>query len=291
MNRTIVSHKTSLLGQRDDNEDVERIRMNLSPEGKANDPKYAPIDFFVICDGHGGKSVAQFVAPKLEKYFISRHNDFPIAQKKIANIYEHIQKELINSGIANHCGCTALVVIRYLDKYGKENIQVINIGDCRAVLSKKGLALPLSKDHKPIWPDEKRRIDNVNRRHRTNKEIHYEAGDWRIGDLSVSRSFGDLDNTPHVSHVPDVYNYQLQDDDEFIVLACDGVWDVLENHEVVNFVRDHIKNKPDHLSFYKIPGRYPSMEVNETENIARKLASYAIARGSSDNVSVITVFL
>ncbi|AGC02059.1 Serine/Threonine protein phosphatase [Acanthamoeba polyphaga moumouvirus] len=285
--RSIISHKTSLLGLRESNEDVELIEMNLIPQ---ND-KYAPIDLFIVCDGHGGKEVAEFVAPELKKYLMHPGNIYPLSKNKINKIYNSIQNKLINhvDEIAETCGCTALVVVRYLDSSDQENIQIINIGDCRAVLSRSGIAEPLSKDHKPIWPDEKKRIDKVNQKYYPEtREIHFDHGDWRIGDLSVSRSFGDLDNTPHVTHLPDVYNKVLEYGDEFIVLACDGVWDVLQNHEVVNFIKDHQEN--NNIQFYNIPGKYPNDEVANNKNIARKLASYAIAKGSGDNVSVIIIF-
>ncbi|ADO18549.1 putative protein phosphatase 2C [Acanthamoeba castellanii mimivirus] len=288
MPRKITSYKTSLQGLREENEDVELMNLNLLLTGKPNNPKYAPIDLFIVCDGHGGKEVAEYVAPRLNRYIMNNNNTFPLHRQHVAKIYDAIQNELIGKGIARTCGCTALVIIRYMNESKRENIQVINIGDCRAVLCKNGLAIPLNKDHKPIWPDEKRRIDRVNEKYETNEKIHFDAGDWRIGDLSVSRSFGDLDNTPYVTHVPDLFDYQLQSDDEFIIMACDGVWDVLENHEAINFVRDH--RNDNHTEFYSIPGKYPNREAFESDNISRKLASYAIARGSTDNVSVIIIF-
>jgi protein phosphatase 2C len=290
MIRTIHLHKTSQLGLRETNEDVEKYNINLEQDGYPRDNKYAPIDFFVVCDGHGGSSVAEFVAPKLEKHLMKRNIIYPLSHGYICKIYNYIQQELINNpeGIARACGCTALVVVRYLDNYQKENIQVINIGDCRAVLSRKGLAIPLCKDHKPFWSDEKRRIDEINAKYNMKQKIHFDAGDWRIGDLSVSRSFGDLDNTPYLTHIPDSFHYQLQADDEFIIMACDGLWDVIQNHEAVNFVRDHMHN--NNIEYYRIPHKYPTSYSNDTTSIAGKLASYAIAKGSTDNVSILILF-
>jgi serine/threonine protein phosphatase PrpC len=284
-------HVTSQQGRRDSNEDVERYFLNLTPDGVAANKSYAPVDFFVVCDGHGGDLVANFVAPLLQKYFMDSNNMYPITHNFVCKMYDHIQKQLRNhpGKIASMCGCTALVVVRYLDKYFKEFVQVVNIGDCRAVLSRDGLSIPLSKDHKPFWSDEKRRIDLVNKQYGTNQRVHFDAGDWRIGDLSVSRSFGDLDNTPYVSHLPDTFRHRLERTDEFIIVACDGLWDVLQNHEAVNFVRDHVKN--NNIEYYNIDMRYPSPEVASSKCIARKLASYAIARGSMDNVSVMIIFL
>jgi len=289
----IELHKTSLRGARPSNEDVEAYKINLSIHGTSIDPQYAPIDFFVVCDGHGGIEVAEFVVPELQKYFMKRNLRYPLKHAYIVRIYDTIQQKLINHPrrIAHKCGCTALVLVRFMDETKQKHIQVVNLGDSRAVLSRYGIATPLCKDHKPIWSDEKHRIEQVNERCGINRPIHFEAGDWRVGDLSVSRSFGDLDNTPHVTHIPETFEFILETEtiDEFIVLACDGVWDVMENHHVVNFVKDHCHN--NNLQFYQIPHRFPSGEVSTPPNIARKLADYAIAKGSTDNISVLIIFL
>ena len=291
MVKNISLHKTSLCGLRPSNEDAEGYKMNLTSDGNPKNPNLAPIDFFVVCDGHGGSEVAKFVVPILEKQIMMKNNSFPLPYGYIKEIYNNIQDSLIKhpKKIANACGCTALVVIRYLDEKGYPNIQVINIGDSRAVLCRSGLAIPLCKDHKPFWSDEKRRIDYVNKKYNKNLQIHYDAGDWRIGDLSVSRAFGDLDNTPHVTHIPESFNYQLIPEDEFIVLGCDGLFDQLQNHEIINFVRDHYNNNNTEL--YDIADKYPTDEIIQTKNIARKLAEFAICSGSTDNVSILIVFL
>lgn len=291
MHKNISLHKSSLCGCRPSNEDVERYKINLSNSGGCINQNYAPIDFFVVCDGHGGKEVAEFVAPELEKYLTAKEQSYPLHHNNIVKIYNIIQRKLVNhpQKIATNCGCTALVLLRFIDECThKKNIQIINIGDCRAVLSRKGFAIPLSKDHKPFWSDEKKRIDMVNKKYGTNEKIKYDTGDWRIGDLSVSRSFGDLDNVPFVTHIPDSFCYELNDDDEFVVLACDGVFDVMENHDVINFIRDNIQN--NHIDLYEIPGKYNINDNMNIENIARRLANFVIAKGSTDNVSVLIIF-
>lgn len=286
MSRDISLHKTSLCGYRESNEDVEKYNMNLSRNGKKIVSSCSLGDFFVICDGHGGDAVAKYVVNELEKYIMHKKNiTFPLSNNYVVKLYDYIQKKLCDhpDKIAQNCGCTALVVIRYINCNNNKCIQVINIGDSRAVMSRNGLALPLCKDHKPFWPDEKKRIDNVNKQYGTDSKIYFDAGDWRIGDLSVSRSFGDLDNTPYVTHTPDIYYYEITNDDEFIIMACDGVWDVLTSEEAVNFVRDHLYD--NHTDFYGLPN--PSNPSHH--NLARKLAEYAIFKGSLDNVSVMII--
>ena len=297
MPRAISLHKTSQLGLRETNEDVERFVLNLDAVGRPKKSEYAPIDFYVICDGHGGDQVAKFVAPELEKHLTRPNLIYPLEHRYICKIFSYVQDKLTNhpSRIASCCGCTALVLVRYLDKKGRENIQVINIGDCRALLSRDGLAIPLTKDHKPYWPDERTRINYVNRKNPSNvREIMYYSGDYRVGDLSVSKSLGDLDNKPQVSHLPDSYVYKLHPTDEFIIMACDGLWDNIQNHEAVNFVKDHLNNNTDlyklSYKFKKKTLYYPSAEIDQSNNISKKLAHYAIAKGSSDNVSILIIF-
>jgi protein phosphatase 2C len=160
-------------------------------------------------------------------------------------------------------------------------------------LARNGVAIPRTTDHKPSWPKEKMRINKVNLKYGTNEKIHFSHGDFRIGDLSVSRSFGDLDNTPYVTHKPDICKYKIDDEnDEFIVMACDGLWDVMRSEEVVNFVYDHIYNNVDEngTELYVIDNLYPSKKP--TTNIAEKLADFAIAKGlaqdiSGDNITII----
>lgn len=308
-------HTFSACGKRPSNEDVEQYKLNLTADGRIVDPNFAPADFFVICDGHGGNEVAEYIAPKLLKFLMKKELVYPLKHKYIIKVYDHLQKKLIELGIAKQCGCTALVTAIYLDSRNVRNVQIINIGDCRAVISKSGLANSLSIDHKPSWPDEKKRIDKVNSDLGLNKKIWLDVytdnkgnvigEDYRIGTLSVSRAFGDIVDTPHVTHIPDIFNYQLSTKDEFIVMACDGVWDVLGNEEVVNFVRDHRTN--NHIKMYDNPYnpfkgsvdressdsrfKYPPQKFKNSKNIAEKLALYAIAKGSTDNVSVIIIFL
>jgi hypothetical protein len=96
--------------------------------------------------------------------------------------------------------------------------------------------------------------------------------DWRVKDLSLSRAFGDLECTPYVSHLPQVYRYKISNDDNFLIKACDGLWDVVSNQDAVDFILDLKKNK------------------NFKGNYSKSLCDYAYAKGSLDNVTVIVYF-
>ena len=103
--------------------------------------------------------------------------------------------------------------------------------------------------------------------------------DPRIKGLSVSRAFGDLDATPYVTHVPEIFNYKVNADSKFVILGCDGVWDVFNNQDAVDFVLNEMKKD------YKY-----NIESSNVKNIAKKLAEEAINKGSTDNISVMILF-
>ena len=144
---------------------------------------------------------------------------------------------------------------------------MINVGDSRGVLCKhNNSVLQLTEDHKPNDVNEKKRISQLG------GKIYYDGYDWRIKDLSLSRAFGDIEAKPYVSHLPQIYRYKLNDNDKFVIFACDGLWDVLSNKKAVNFV-------------------LKLQQMNFKGNIAAKLAEYAILEGSYDNVTVVILFL
>ena len=102
--------------------------------------------------------------------------------------------------------------------------------------------------------------------------IKFDGVDWRIGDLSLSRAVGDVDNTPYVTHRPEVFRFRLNKKDRFIIFACDGLWDVVSNTDAVKFVTNLLNSQ------YK-------------GNIAKKLAEHAYKVGSYDNITVSILYL
>jgi len=143
--------------------------------------------------------------------------------------------------ISLYTGCTASAVIIEGDK-----IYASNAGDSRAVLCKKGVAYPLSIDHKPDLDTERTRI--------------YKAEGWvtdgRVkGNLNLSRSLGDLEYKQNkklsaaeqmITAYPDVVIENLTPDCEFIIIGCDGVWDCKTNQEACDFVSQRLKIDPNY---------------------------------------------
>lgn len=132
-------------------------------------------------------------------------------------------------------GCTAVVAL-----IEKQTLLVANAGDSRCVVSESGKAVAMSYDHKPTDAAEHSRI--------------IKAGgyvlDGRVnGSLNLSRAIGDMEykQTSHLSAAeqavtafPDVRQIQLGSSSEFMILACDGIWDVLNNQQAVDFVRQRL---------------------------------------------------
>lgn len=114
------------------------------------------------------------------------------------------------------------------------------MGDSRAIASINGCVQELSHDHKPNNEQEMKRISA--------------AGGWvefnRVnGNLALSRALGDFvfkrNETKKaeeqiVTALPDIEIKDITKDHEFLVLACDGIWDVMSNEEVLEFVRTRI---------------------------------------------------
>lgn len=137
-------------------------------------------------------------------------------------------------------GCTATTAI-----IADNKIYVANAGDSRTVLGIKGIAKALSFDHKPSNEGERARINAAGG--------FVESG--RVnGNLALSRAVGDFDfkrrsDLPPEEQVvtvfPDVMEHTISPDDEFLVLACDGIWDCMHSQEVIEFVRRGIAEKQD----------------------------------------------
>lgn len=194
--------------------------------------------FFGVFDGHGGVKVAHYAGNNLHKKVVtqstySRGNVSEALRQAFLSLDEEMMKdESLKDDLA---GTTAVVVLL---KDGK--MFCGNVGDSRAVASVAGEVEQLSFDHKPSNEAESRRITA--------------AGGWvefnRVnGNLALSRALGDFVFKKNekkraeeqiVTAYPDVIEKPITPDHEFIILACDGIWDVLTNQEVVDFVRARI---------------------------------------------------
>ncbi|CAH3173251.1 unnamed protein product [Porites lobata] len=136
-------------------------------------------------------------------------------------------------------GTTAIVAVL------RENqLTVANVGDSRCVLCRNGIALEMSTDHKPEDEHE------LNRIHKAGGKVTCEG---RVnGGLNLSRALGDHSyklqtelsaHEQQITAVPDVRQTQITEADEFMVIACDGIWNVKGSQEVVDFVSDRLREQ------------------------------------------------
>jgi serine/threonine protein phosphatase PrpC len=140
-------------------------------------------------------------------------------------------------------GCTSVVTLRVGNL-----LYCANAGDSRAVLCRKdGVAYALSEDHKPTSSIEIARIEKAGGFVNVNGRIN--------GNLNLSRSIGDMKykqvgtlmpSEQMITAEPDVTVTEILATDKFFVLACDGVWDVLSNQEICDFISERLfpTNKP-----------------------------------------------
>lgn len=260
-------YSKSKTGMRKSNEDRSTIFLN----GDNHDNTKQPIDMFCVYDGHGGNHVSNILSNMFPKFFWDKRVIYPLKKPQVKKICEGVQKILIDnfSTKTKECGSTCLMVVKF--KHNENDyLNILNIGDSRAIICSGTEAMQLTVDHKPLNPIEKQRIIEQG------GKIYYDGTDWRVDNLSLSRAFGDT-SSKFTPPIPDLFIRKLSKNDKFMVLACDGLWDVLDNQTVVNFI----------LHFcYDEKG----VRINENLDIANKLATFAISQGSSDNITVIIVF-
>eukprot|EP00804_Cyclotella_cryptica_P017009 CCRYP_003261-RA/>CCRYP_003261-RA protein AED:0.32 eAED:0.32 QI:0/0.83/0.71/1/1/0.85/7/661/583 len=185
----------------------------------------SPITWLAVFDGHGGASASQFCSDWLSSYV--RKNDFFPKQLPLAmqTAFTKIDSDFVSSGNLDGSTACACAVIGY------EKVICCNAGDSRAIIVKRdGSVVALSEDHKPGRNDETKRINDLGGR-----VIYW--GRWRVeGVLAVSRSIGDAKLKPYVTAEPDIVEHNIGEDDMFLVIASDGVWDTMTSDLVAKFV-------------------------------------------------------
>ncbi|KAJ7281227.1 hypothetical protein O6H91_10G062000 [Diphasiastrum complanatum] len=218
------------------------------------------VGLFGIFDGHGGSRAASYVKENLFKTLLKHPMFVTDTSHGIAEAYKQTDLEYLASSADDQLsddGSTALIAVLVGDK-----LIIANLGDCRAVLSKAGEAVPLSSDHKPVRLDERMRIEEAG------GVVQWEAGCWRVGGiLAVSRAFGNRRLKEFVSADPEIQELVIKEDVDFLVIASDGLWDLIQNQDAINLVKS----------------------IADAEAAAIRLAEEAFRRGSIDNITCIVV--
>ncbi|CAA3007717.1 probable phosphatase 2C 47 [Olea europaea subsp. europaea] len=221
---------------------------------------------FLIClqvfDGHGGVDAASFTRKNILK-FITEDTHFPSGVKRaVRNAFIKVDHALADAkSLDPSSGTTALTALIL-----ERTMIIANAGDSRAVLGKRGRAIELSKDHKPDCTSERLRIEKLG-------GVIYDG--YLNGQLSVARALGDWHmkgfkgSKCPLSSEPELEEVVITEEDEFIIIGCDGLWDVMSSQCAVTIVRKEL------------------MLHNDPEKCSQELVREALKRNTSDNLTVI----
>ncbi|XP_054821255.1 probable protein phosphatase 2C 27 isoform X2 [Prosopis cineraria] len=227
------------------------------------------ISFYGVFDGHGGESAAVFARDQLPRVIIE-DADFPVElEKVVTRSFLRTDAEFAETcslGSSLSSGTTAFTAIIF-----GRSLLVANAGDCRAVLSRRGRAIEMSKDHKPLCMKERKRVESLG---------GFIDDDYLNGQLGVTRAIGDwhlegLKETSErggpLSAEPELKRITLTKEDEFLIIGSDGIWDVFSNQNAVDFARRRLR------------------EHNDVRRCCEEMVEEAIKRDSTDNLTVVMV--
>lgn len=261
-----------------------RVEMEDAHTAVIGLPSLQDWSFFAVFDGHAGAKVSAMCAEQLMDHIIA-NEDFPKMDIK-SGTETQPSLESVKNGIKT--GFLSLddklrsmpEVMSGQDKSGSTAVGAIvspkyiffaNCGDSRAVLSKAGKCSFSTTDHKPVNPIEKERIQKA-------------GGSVMIqrvnGSLAVSRALGDFEYKnvegmgpceQLVSPEPEIFAEERDPADEFLVLACDGIWDVMSNEDLCDFIRNRLQI------------------VTSLESICNQVIDTCLYKGSRDNMSIVIV--
>lgn len=224
--------------------------------------------YFGVYDGHGGRAVSEFLRIQLHRN----------VEKVLKEAGGHGVEECLKAAFLltdmecgkvedPNSGSTAVVcIVRSVGP--KKYLYTANCGDARAVLCRNGRAQRLSKDHKATDAEEVARIEAVG---------GFVLRSRVMGVLAVARSFGDFVLKKYVTAEPFTSATKLDSTCQFVIVACDGVWDVIGDQEAIDMVRENVGG----------PG---SVLGASAARCSQVIVDGALARGSTDNVTCMVVF-
>jgi serine/threonine protein phosphatase PrpC len=262
---------------------------------------YESVGYFAVYDGHNGDETATYLQKELhmrifshdkfiddpkvaieeccqsidEEILLNQNNSLPM---KLESEENHPCLKLTPISFSGSTGVLALVlkkkalpkdasiIVSEDAPMNDTYLYIANIGDCRAVFCQNGIAVDITIDHKASHPAEKKRIEE------SGGFVHNGRLD---GILAISRGFGDSAHKQegHLIVKPDVYTRRVDPEDEFVLLASDGLYDVLSSQQAINFIRKKLRSHGD------------------VQLAAQELVLKAQEYFSHDNISVIIICL
>ncbi|KAG5237543.1 Protein phosphatase 2C family protein [Salix suchowensis] len=287
---------TSVRGRRRDMEDAVSIQSSFTTKNTS---------FFGVFDGHGCSHVAMKCRDRLHEIVNEEVEGFkeekPVEweetmKRSFIKMDKEVESCCVEGDNSSNCRCelktpqcdaagsTAVVAV-----VTPEKIIVSNCGDSRAVFCRNGVAIPLSSDHKVRL--------TISFFYLSGGRVIYWDGARVLGVLAMSRAIGDNYLKPFVIPEPDVTVTERTGEDECLILASDGLWDVVSNDTACGVVRMCLRARTP-PSPTGSPGSDAAAARAATESSDKAcsdasilLTKLALARNSSDNVSVVVVDL
>lgn len=240
---------------------IEDLNSLLSLEGMPQQ------SFFAVYDGHGGKEAADFAAAKMHM-MLSQSDGFSgdNVEQCLKASFEATDSAFLAKAErdALSCGATACSV------YIRENkLYVAWLGDSQTIMVRNNEAVELMTPHKPEDENEKKRIED-------DGGVVVWYGAWRVnGTLSVARAIGDKKLKKWVIGTPGVNAFDLDGSEDYLVLGCDGLFDVMKPDEIIAFISAWKEMNPDkHEGVAKAICEHCVQELNCTDNVTVVVAFF-----------------
>lgn len=307
---------------KDYNEDKIMICATIKKPSSSKMKTWPKISYFAIFDGHGGEECSEFLKNNFLNYLVENKNfPFDIKLSMIET-FQKIEEDFFKLKCkdtleeSEKSGSCALISIIFDNK-----IYIANLGDSRAILSMNGgtKVKQLTVDHKPENVKEFERatkngsqiyLDDSDELDRDETKLHFikdkaelekmvvikqnstEDKIFRVypSDLAVMRTIGDIRAKKKefggipgtIINTPDVFIFDINSTDDFIIMGCDGIFDDLNNQEVVNAAWMVFKNRGNEKNF----------DLHELSQEACDLViKFALEKDTTDNLSCIIIGL
>lgn len=245
-------------------------------------PQNPHVAFFGVYDGHAGDESSTYVAECLHDEIdraLARAQSTADWAAAVTSAFSTVDENLMDESESMMWTSGTTVVCAAFHKEERE-LWVANLGDSRCVLARhdqggpKVVAEPLSSDHKPWVEGEIQRIERAGCRVTEGRINGTHAMSRAMGDFELKNNINLDMRDQAISNEPEIRKVGVATDELFVVLACDGLFDVMTDQEVVEWVYDRLASTNDDL-----------------DTIAERLAHHAVDIGSTDNVSVLIVTL
>ena len=237
-------------GYRDYMEDKSRVVQNINGDKNSH--------LFCLFDGHGGVNVSQFLQDNFYKYFKEM---LPMSnpQENFKELFNIVDNKIKDLNLLN-IGSTACLI--YITKEnGKKVLYSANIGDTRSVLISSNDYKRLSYDHRATDTNEYNRIVQSG-------GIVFAGRVY--GTLMLSRAFGDWELKSYgVISEPHVTKININENDKYVIMASDGIWDVLDDADVYEM----------------------SKNFENSKDLCNNIVEKALDKGSMDNISCFVINL